>query len=288
MPDRRTPDRGLKSWLPARRDVISFAGVFVLLGAVYLLPPDTSLREVRAAGALRVCLPPSYPPLVTGDPAAPGLDVELLRAIADDLGVRLEIVTNAAMGADFNPRAWRITRAQCDMIGGGVANSTITRSFLATTPPYTATGWAWLAPRPDPELRGQRVGILVSASGLDRVALAAWLRAAKARVTIVASGKELIDGLKDGRFDAGITERLLAAVLAAPGGFAMGWMPPVLVRYDLVFGLWKGDLTLKRAIVASMERLRRGGDMARIEARYVPAGSIAQNDARQGCLGRSK
>lgn len=274
------PDRRMKLWLPARRDVISFAAVLGLLGAVYLLPPDTALREVRAAGTLRVCLPPSYPPLVTGDPAAPGMDIELLQAIAADLGVRLGTVTNAAMGMDFNPRAWRITRAQCDIIAGGVADSNTTRSFLETTPPYAVTGWAWLAPRPDVDLRGQRIGILVSASGLDRVALAAWLRVARARVTIVPSGKALIDGLKDGRFDTGITERLLAIELAAPSGLAVGWMPPELVRYELVFGLWKGDLTLKRAIVASMERLRRSGDMARIEARYVPAGSITQNEAR--------
>ena len=60
-------------WLPQRRDIISFAGVFGLLGAVYLLPPDTALRQVRAAGTLRVCLPPSYPPLVTGNPDAPGM-----------------------------------------------------------------------------------------------------------------------------------------------------------------------------------------------------------------------
>ena len=61
----------MKIWLPQRRDVISFAGVFGLLGAVYLLPPDTALQQVHAAGTLRVCMPPSYPPLVTGDPSAP-------------------------------------------------------------------------------------------------------------------------------------------------------------------------------------------------------------------------
>jgi polar amino acid transport system substrate-binding protein/cystine transport system substrate-binding protein/membrane-bound lytic murein transglycosylase F len=271
---------GMKPWLPPRRDVISFAVVFALLGAVYLLPPDTALHEVRAAGTLRSCLPPSYPPLVTGDPAAPGIDVELLEAIAAGLGVRLAIVTNAAMGTDFNPRAWRITRAQCDILGGGVADSSTTRSFLATTPPYAATGWAWLGPHPEAEFSGRRIGILVSASGLDRVALAAWLRAAKARVTVVSSGKALIDGLKDGSFDAGITEHLLAMELAAANGFAVGWLPPELVRYEVVFGLWKGDLTLKRAIVAAMERLRRGGDMARIEARYVPANSITHDEAR--------
>jgi hypothetical protein len=33
--------------------------------------------------------------------------------------------------------------------------------------------------------------------------------------------------------------------------------------------LWKGDLTLKRAIVASLEKLERNGDVAKIKARYL-------------------
>jgi polar amino acid transport system substrate-binding protein/cystine transport system substrate-binding protein/membrane-bound lytic murein transglycosylase F len=257
-------------WLPQRRDVVTFAGVFGLLGAVYLLPPDTSLRAVRAAGTLRVCLPPSYPPLVTGDAAAPGIDVELLQAIARELGVRLVTVPNAAMGRDFNPRAWRITRAQCEVLAGGVVGSPATRSFLDTTPSYATTGWAWLAPRPVASLESRRVGILVGVSGLDRVALAAWLRAAKVPATVVVDTDELVRGLKDGRFDAAITERLLADEIAAPLAWPVGWMPAGLQRYPVVLGLWKGDLTLKRAIVAAMTRIEASGELAALMAQYIP------------------
>lgn len=311
-------------WLPQRRDVVSFAGVFGLLGAVYLLPPDTSLRQVRAAGTLRVCVPPSYPPLITGDPAAPGIDIELLQAIAQQLGVRLATVENPVMGRDFNPRDWRITRAQCEVLAGGVVGSATTRGFLETTPAYAETGWAWLSPHPDvtlsgvtlhpdmaphpditphpgvtphPDmaphpgvtLQGRRVGVLVGVSGLDRVALAAWLRAAKAQVTVTLDSAELLAGLEDGRFEAGITERLLAEKLASPRGWPVGWMPPELPRYPVVLGLWKGDLTLKRAIVSALAQMRRSGRLAAIIARYVPGGSpAAQDEAPEDGLGRRK
>ena len=277
-------------WRPQLRDVVTFAGVFGLLGAVYLLPPDTSLREVRAAGTLRACMPPYYPPLVTGDPAAPGIDVELLRAIARELDVQLAIVTNPVMGRDFNPRAWRITRAQCDVLAGGVVGSATTRSFLDVSPPYAATGWAWLGPQPQAALQGRRVGVLVGVSGLDRVALAAWLRAAKAQVIITQDSGELVQGLKGGRFDVGVTERLLAAELAAPDGWAVGWMPATLPRYSVVLGLWKGDLTLKRAIVAAMRGMERSGAMATIMARYVPdtGASLAQHDTHEDRVGRGE
>jgi hypothetical protein len=43
-----------------------------------------------------------------------------------------------------------------------------------------------------------------------------------------------------------------------------------------VFGLWKGDLTLKRAIVAAMTRIEASGEMAAIMARYIPGASNNQ------------
>ena len=65
-------------------------------------------------------MPPVYPPLVTSDPSAPGIDVELLRALAEKLALKLAITPNPAIGQDFNPRNWRVTRAQCEVLAGGV------------------------------------------------------------------------------------------------------------------------------------------------------------------------
>jgi polar amino acid transport system substrate-binding protein/cystine transport system substrate-binding protein/membrane-bound lytic murein transglycosylase F len=262
----------MRIWLPQRRDVISFAGVFGLLSAVYLLPPDTALRQVRAAGVLRVCLPPFYPPLVTGDPAAPGIDITLLRAITDQLGVHLVTVENPVMAHDFNPRAWHVTRAMCEVLAGGVVGSPTTRSFLETTPAYAMTGWAWMAPDTNGAVEDRRIGVLAGVSGLDRIALAAWLRSAKAQVTITTNAEELTQGLQNRQFDVAITERLLAETLAGVHGWTVGWLPAELGRYPLVLGLWKGDLTLKRAIVAALERMRRDGTLGVITARYQPSG----------------
>src|SRR5277367_2004718 len=238
------------------RTILSYVLIFGLLVAVNLLPPDTSLSEVRAAGVLRACVPTAYPPLVTGDPAAPGIDIELLRDLADGMGVRLIVSTNAAMGRDFNPRNWHITRAQCDVLAGGVVASLQTRSFLETSPSYAQTGWAFVSreptgEHPPGELAGRRAGVLVGISGLDRLALSRFLREQKVEVTIVADAAELAQGLRDGNFDFGVTEFLLAGRIAAREGWMVEWAPPPLARYPLVLGLWKGDLTLKRSIVSS-------------------------------------
>ena len=100
--------------LTLRRMVRDLGGIVTVIGLMLLvtfLPPDTSLEEVEANGAIRACVPTRYPPLVTGDPDRPGIDIELLRAVADYLGVRLLLSPNDAMGRDFNTACQRMDRA---------------------------------------------------------------------------------------------------------------------------------------------------------------------------------
>jgi polar amino acid transport system substrate-binding protein/cystine transport system substrate-binding protein/membrane-bound lytic murein transglycosylase F len=257
------------------RRCLPYVFIFGLLGAVYLLPPDTSLAEVRKAGVLRACMPPNYPPLVTGDRDAPGIDVELLRALAKTIGVSLIISPNPAIGQDFNPRNWHVTRAQCEILGGGVVASPLTRSFLETSPSYAETGWAFVGPKPSADIQGRRVGVLTGISGLDRLALSSYLRARNAELIVTPDVAEFVAGLRDGRFEVGITEWLLGGQLAARNGWSVAWMPAELPRYPVALGLWKGDLTLKRAIADGLEKLRRDGEVARIMARYVGDGHTA-------------
>jgi ABC-type amino acid transport substrate-binding protein len=255
--------------IPARaRLPLSYLMIFGLLAAVYLLPADTSLSEVRRAGILRACMPPLYPPLVTSDPSAPGIDVELLRALADGLGLKSSITANPAMGQDFNPRNWRVTRAQCEVLAGGVVASPMTRSFLETSPSYAQTGWAFVLPKPIGDLQGRRAGVLVGISGLDRIELSRFLREKSVDFAIVRDAEELANGLRQGRFDFAVTEILLAGQIAAREGWAAEWAPPPLPRFPLVLGLWKGDLTLKRAIVDGLAQLESRGEIARIIGRY--------------------
>lgn len=258
--------------MPGVRPLLrNFGGLAIVLGllvAVTFLPPDTSLSEVRAAGILKACVPPLYPPLVTGDPEQPGVDIELLEAVAGRLGVSLGLTQNPAMGRDFNPRNWSLNRAQCEVIAGGVVDSDQTRSFLETGLSYADTGWAIVSPDPVASLEGLTVGALALISGLDRIGLASLLRAEGATTRVVASADALVAGIADGTFDAGVTEAMLAGRLAAEHGWTVAWTPPQLARYNLVFGLWKGDLTLKRAIDQAFAELSADGTIAAILDRY--------------------
>lgn len=250
------------------RDVGGIAVVVLLALLVTFLPPDTSLSQVETNGIIRACVPTAYPPLVTGDPDRPGIDVEILGAIAEFIGVELVLSPNVAMGRDFNPRNWGITRADCQVLAGGVVDSSLTRSFLDTGPPYAETGWAIVAPEPLEDIAGRTLGSLVLISGLDRIGLASYLRHSDVTVRVMRNSQQLVDGIVNGELEGGVTEALLASELAADNGWWVAFLPEEIARYNLVFGLWKGDLTLKRKIVEAFNSLESDGTLAAILERY--------------------
>jgi polar amino acid transport system substrate-binding protein/cystine transport system substrate-binding protein/membrane-bound lytic murein transglycosylase F len=258
------------------RDFVSVLVIGGLVGAVYLLPPDTSLALLRENGVLRACIPPDYPPLVQNDPAAPGFDVELVTEIARRLDLRVSFAPNAAIIRDFNPRSWGVTRAQCQILAGGVVASPTTQSFLDVSPPYLETGWAIVAPVRLETLSGQTIGVYAGLSGLDRLGLSAFLRNAGASASIVTSSAALRAGIEEGRFAAGVAEALTAQTIAGAEGWTVTWVDGPR-RYSLALGLWKGDLTLKRAVTGVLEELRREGFLDILAEKY----GIAPIDERQ-------
>lgn len=246
-------------------------GIFISLALIfimYLLPPDTSLSEMKKSGVLRVCVPTSYPPLVTGDKSAPGIDVELVEALARRLDVRVQLNQAAAIGQDWNPRQWRLTRAQCQIVAGGVVDTAATRSFMDVTPPHAETGWALVFERQPASLNGASVGVYAGVSGLDRIALSRFLRDEGARLVTVRSADDLVRGLASGQFEAGVTEGLLARQVAGDRGWTAQWLPLEAERVPIALGLWRGDTTLKRALVGALKDVEVAGELAGILAKY--------------------
>jgi polar amino acid transport system substrate-binding protein/cystine transport system substrate-binding protein/membrane-bound lytic murein transglycosylase F len=245
--------------------------VVALMVAVTFLPPDTSLDEVRASGSLRACVPTAYPPLVTGDPDRPGIDIEILQAVADHIGVSLLHSPNDAIGRDFNPRNWDVNRARCQVLAGGVVDTVLTRSFLDTSPPHAETGWSLVSTGPTDDISGTELGALTLVSGLDRIGLSGYLRGRGVAVRVLRDETAFVDAIASGAVDGGITESLLAGWLAAENGWHAAPLADGLARPGLVLGLWKGDITLKREIVAALHRIEADGTLEAILARYGAA-----------------
>ncbi len=84
----------------------------------------------------------------------------------------------------------------------------------------------------------------------------------------MASAEALTDGLRSGRLDAGLSEALMARQIAGTLGVQVAWFPESLGRYPVAFGLWKGDLTLKRRLVAVIDDLEGEGLTRELAQRY--------------------
>lgn len=258
----------MKSRQRGVRDLLSVATIVGLLAAATLLPPDTSLRVLRQRGVLRVCVPTSYPPLVIAGSAQPGIDVELVTAIASELGVRLQLVANPSIGADYNPRNWRITRSQCEMVAGGVLATDLTRSFLETTPPHLSTGWAVVSSGTQTTLADRPVAFAPGATGLDRIALSHYFRSIGAEVRTLPDLTALEAALLDGSVAFGVSEGLAARVVAGRHGWSVAYLPDPLAPAPVALGLWKGDLTLLRAVRAILARMRSRGELEALVNEY--------------------
>ncbi|WP_055045582.1 substrate-binding periplasmic protein [Devosia sp. A16] len=250
------------------RPAINLAVVVALLGALSYLPPDTSLADRQKTGVLKLCVPPRYPPLVTGDPQQPGFDIELAARLAERLGLRLAVNALSSIGTDFNPRNWSLTRAQCDIIAGGVADTVQTRSFLQTIPTPIESGWVGVSTTERLPAAGGAVTVLPGTSGLDRLALSGWLRQRGLRVIPARSPQHFVELLASGGAEAGITERFLTSTMALPAGARAFWLDPRFPPVRMALGLWKGDQTLKRAVAEALEAIGDTGELEALETRY--------------------
>lgn len=259
---------GRKTWKRWRTVGLNLAGAASFLFALTFLPPDNSLSDVQASGVLRVCVPESLPPLITDDPAAPGYDLAMLDLIARDIGVRLAINRNSAIGSDFNPRNWRLTRAQCQVIAGGVVDNSATRGFLELLPTGIKTGWAMAISKEVLLQDGATLGVFPGPSSLDRVALSRYLRSNNLKTAPASSSAQLTHMFQGGAVDAIISDRLTLSALDLPDADVRMMEEGGLQEFDLAFGLWKGDATLLRAIRKSRENLMQTGLADALAAQY--------------------
>lgn len=247
---------------------LNLLGAAAILFALTFLPPDNSLAEVQKSGVLRVCVPETLPAASAADPARPGYDIELLELVARDLGVRLSINRNSAIGADFNPRNWRLTRAQCQIIAGGVVRNDSTRGFLQLLPTGLQTGWAMAGDVDRMSQGGGVVAVFPGPTALDRLALSRFLRSKKSRILTVSSASDLARNLIDGTSDIIVSDRQTLSALNLPGTQIEWVSEQELGVFDLSLGLWKGDSTLFRAVRKSTHNLVQQGVAGQLATRY--------------------
>lgn len=247
-------------WRRWRRPAIDIGLIAVFLLGLSFLPPDTSLADRRAQGVLRFCVPDLSSPLVS----AGGRELRLMQGIAEDLGLRLQLVEIANMGRSFNPRDWQLGRGQCDIIGGGLADSATNRDFLTLLPNDGRIGLVRVGPAGN-LTKNALIAVHLGSAGFDRLRLSGWIRAQGWRATPLSDPRQLDIWLRDG----GVA--ITSSLTPLPAGIAVLDLPPDAVdAHDLAFGLWRGDVTLTRAFRLALQR-RLSATRSQSQNQTVPA-----------------
>lgn len=238
-----------KGWRRWRKPVIDIGVITLLLVALSHLPPDTSLSERVENGILRLCVPDRSSELIRADDATqPGYELALMQGVAQDLDLRLQVVEIANMGRSFNPRDWQIGRGQCDILGGGLADSAANRGFLTLLPNGGRIGLVRIGDSAPPA-RGAKVGVFMGSAGLNRVQLSSWMRAEGWQPHPLATKADLAVWLRQG------SEAIASSLTPLPAGTLSHDLPAAAGEStSLAFGLWRGDVTLTHAIRAALQK----------------------------------
>ena len=236
-----------KRWARPFRDIAMIAAG---LAALSFLPPDTSLSEREAVGSLRFCVPSLNSALLrdpqTGEPAH---ELQLMQSVADGLGLTLRVVENGNMGRSFNPADWHISRGQCDVLGGGLADTPTNRGFLTLLPTGERIGLVLTVNEEPPT--GSEVGVFMGSAGLDRVKLSAWMRGKGWRAKPIRDAGELSTWIAAGK------PAIASTLNEFPAGTVQNLLPDEASTVsDLAFGLWRGDMTLTRAVREQLTKHR--------------------------------
>jgi polar amino acid transport system substrate-binding protein len=255
--------------------------LFLIFGACAALAAAPAahartLAEVKALGAISVCLNPDALPYSSDKAQTPGFQLELARAIAQGLGVALNVEW-------ILPRR-RANVVNCDMLLDSVNNPEIHEGRLLLTRPYQTSGVALGLSRGAAPVSnyhdlqpGQKVGVMVGS-----VASVALGKAGKT-TSPYAFQAEMIEDLEKGDLYAiAVSSATMSYYIRQhpDSGLALAFAfdgEPGLT-WEVAVGLRKSDRALVDAVNAVLDRMIADGTLTAIYERYgvqhrVPARS---------------
>jgi polar amino acid transport system substrate-binding protein len=241
------------------------------------IAPPTSLIT---PGQLTDCVDIEYPPMehfpsadVTDPNQAVGFDVDAARAVAEKLGLELEVVNSG-----FDALIPDLSAGRCDIVWSALYVSD-ERLQVADAVPYMATGHAVMVPTGNPkgiaavdDLCGKTIsiqsgGVVETAS---KKASDDCVAAGKAAITIQGYPKvaDEFQQIVLGRVDAvwETDTAVLNWMFTNPDTYEMGFAFPRDKNYGVYYG--KGKTDVGTAITAALASLKADGSLAALATQY--------------------
>ena len=225
-----------------------------------------TLEEVKARGTIALCANPKALPYASDDPAQPGFQIELARALAQGLGVQLHV--------DWIYPTYRANLVNCDLLMDAFSDPKVHEGRLKLSLPYQKTGVALALPpgsagvasfddlRPD-----QKTGVMINS-------LASVVLGKKGvRTAPYAFEADMVDDLVARQLSA-------SAISPATVGYYNHTHPnaPLVLVYaydrepelgwTVSVGMRKADEALVTAVNKVLTQMLNDGTVTRIYARY--------------------
>lgn len=265
---------------PVRRSVFSHNCLvrrpFLILSLLLLMvvgagcqARDTSWERVQAARVLRVGMDPTYPPFETAEEGElRGLDVDLARALAADLGLRAEFVF---FGYDGLYDA--LATEQVDaLISALVIAPERTRDF-AYSDSYFDAGLVLVRPAVGVgveemgDLDGRRLAVELGSQG--HVEATSWARRLPFMQILTYNSAELaLAAVTNGAAEAALVDQVGGRLYVKEHGeLQVSEQPVTLEPYALVVRIEDGVLLAE--LNDSLGRLRESGRLAEMVGRWL-------------------
>jgi polar amino acid transport system substrate-binding protein len=225
-----------------------------------------TLAEVQARGAISLCVNPDALPYASNQQDKPGFQIEIGRALAAALGVKLQL--------DWIVPRMRAGLVDCDMLLDTIVATDLSRGPVKVSHAYQRSGVALALPPGSAGVQrftelapGKRVGVMVNS-------IASKLLNQRGIYTVpYAFESDMIDDLAKGALDAcAVSPASIAYYIHAhPSSglrYAHAYDAEPELAWNVAVGLRRSDDALVDAINDALARLASDGTLARVYANY--------------------
>jgi arginine/lysine/histidine transporter system substrate-binding protein len=225
-------------------------------------PPDTYLEAVQKSGTLRVGLDPTYPPFesLSGGQYV-GHDVDLAKAIAGDLGVRVEFKP-LALDTQYDALA----SGQVDMLISALPFIYERQKEVRYSRPYYQAGQVIVVRAGDtsikskPDLQGKRVGVELGSNADTDARQLARTGLPMQVISDYRSAQEAMAALSRGEVDAAIVDNTSAQQFLADTA-SLKVLSPSLTDEPYVVAMPVQATALAAGVDAIINRLAASGEL---------------------------
>ena len=249
-----------------------------LPGGCRRAPQEGAWPRIAESGVLRVGVDPTYPPFAVAEgEEVRGLDADLARAVAADLGLEAQFTYFG-----FDGLYDALATKQVDVLISAMVVAPHRMKDFAFSDPYFNAGQLLLTPAGETEiaemadLRGRTVAVELGSQG--HMETNQWQRRVP-ELTVATYGTpdKALEAVAAGRADAAVVDGISARLyLADQGGVQVAGEPVTVEPYAMVVRI-DDELLLER-LNESLDRLEESGRLDELIRRWLGT-TVASIDA---------